>query len=191
MKNAITHVLTFIGVIAILVALRGTEAAENIVASIHQASSTDSKVEQYREDLREEGAKNEEDWTRYLEIAVKPKVTSACWTRRKCTDEDLEIYGHAWADYENAIVEEGDDYVAEYRHEYQAIGFFYEMEEMMQLDLDDPEIIRALDSEAMPMHDAICIEYKVQLGMGYSYVFVFWGANGTDYSLFVTEESCS
>ena len=45
MKTAITNVLTFIGVIAILVALRGTEAVENVVASIHQQTTYEASSE--------------------------------------------------------------------------------------------------------------------------------------------------
>lgn len=191
MKNAITNVLTFIGVIAILVALRGTEVVENVVASIHQAGSS-SKVEAYREELRDTHAELKDDYHRFLEIQVKPNVSSKCWTFSKCTDSDLEIYGHAMATYENAVREEGeDDYVAEYRHDLRTIAFFYEMDIMAEIDMEDPEIIEAFDSEMIPMRAAICAEYANQVGMGYKYAFVYFGGYDTDYTVLVTEETCS
>ena len=191
MKNAITNVLTFIGVIAILVALRGTEAIENVVASIHQAGST-SQVEEYREELRETHEEHEDDYIRFLQIQVKPKVSGKCWAARKCNDEELEVYGHAMATYENAIRVEGeDDYVAEYRHDLRTIAFFYEMDDIAQVDMEDPEIVQVFDTEMMPMRDAICIEYAPQIGMGYKYAFVYFGADDTDYTFWVSQEACS
>jgi hypothetical protein len=192
MKNLVTNVLTFIGVIAIIVTVRGAQPVENFIDSLHANTSySGSTAEDYAQDMREIQEEVKDLARDYFLKHVKPNVSSACWNRLKCTDSEIEFFGHALAKVEMLDLEPTEDWYAYYNHEHRTIVFEYPPTYAEGVDLTDPEVVAAMDSEVDVMIEAACGFYDMQLGMGYKYLFYFVDQYGGDYGRVLSQEDCS